>query len=117
MAAQIMTPILSGFLLEHVSYRTGCHQQHTAHNRLFPAKAPRYLSNGNIAYNCRHRGYHQTPNRLRSRANAVINLLGAVGGVYSLIMIKLLVGNGSRPDYEPLFISVAAATPVTVSPR
>lgn len=28
-----------------------------------------------------------TPNRLRSRANAVINLLGAVGGVYSLIMI------------------------------
>ena len=49
-----------------------------------------------------------TPNRLRSRANAVINLLGAVGGVYSLIMIKVLVGKESRPDYEPLFISIAA---------
>lgn len=41
-----------------------------------------------------------TPNRLRSKANAVINLLGAVGGVYSLIMIKLLVGKGLRPNYE-----------------
>lgn len=55
-----------------------------------------------------------TPNRLRSRANAVINLLGAVGGVYSVIMIKLLVGKGDRPDYEPLFISVAAVMIVAV---
>lgn len=55
-----------------------------------------------------------TPNRLRSRANAVINLLGAVGGVYSLIMIKLLVGTGLRPDYEPLFISVAAVMVIAV---
>ena len=55
-----------------------------------------------------------TPNRLRSRANAVINLLGAVGGVYSLIMIKLLVGKGLTPDYEPLFISVAAVMVVAV---
>ena len=49
-----------------------------------------------------------TPNRLRSKANAVINLMGAVGGVYALIMIKLLVGKGERPDYMPLFVSVAA---------
>lgn len=49
-----------------------------------------------------------TPNHLRSRANAVINLMGAVGGVYALIMIKLLVGVGDRPDYAPLFVSVAA---------
>lgn len=49
-----------------------------------------------------------TPNRLRSKANAVINLMGAVGGVYALIMIKLLVGTGDRPDYLPLFISIAA---------
>lgn len=55
-----------------------------------------------------------TPNRLRSRANAVINLLGAVGGVYSLIMIKLLVGTGLTPNYEPLFISVAAVMIVAV---
>ena len=48
-----------------------------------------------------------TPNKLRSKANAVINLLGAVGGVYSLVMIKLLVGKGERPDYLPLFLSIA----------
>lgn len=47
-----------------------------------------------------------TPNRLRSKANAVINLMGAVGGVYALLMIKLLVGAGERPDYLPLFLSV-----------
>ncbi len=55
-----------------------------------------------------------TPNHLRSRANAVINLMGAVGGVYTLIMIKFLVGGGDRPDYTPLFISVAALMVVAV---
>lgn len=49
-----------------------------------------------------------TPNRLRSKGNAVINLMGAVGGVYTLVMIKLLVGAGDTPDYMPLFISIAA---------
>lgn len=48
-----------------------------------------------------------TPNHLRSKANAVINLLGAVGGIYSLIMIKVLVGKGDRPSYVPLFMSIA----------
>ncbi|MBE5882848.1 MAG: SLC45 family MFS transporter [Lachnospiraceae bacterium] len=55
-----------------------------------------------------------TPNRLRSKANAVINLMGAVGGVYSLIMIKLLVGAGDTPDYMPLFVSVAALMVIAV---
>lgn len=55
-----------------------------------------------------------TPNHLRSKANAVINLMGAVGGVYSLIMIKLLVGGGDTPDYLPLFISVAALMVIAV---
>ncbi len=55
-----------------------------------------------------------TPNRLRSKANAVINLLGAVGGVYSLIMIKFLVGKGTRPDYTALFMSVALFMVVSV---
>lgn len=49
-----------------------------------------------------------TPNHHRSRANAVINLMGAVGGVYALIMIKLLLGKGDAPDYLPLFVSIAA---------
>lgn len=48
-----------------------------------------------------------TPKPLRSKGNAVINLMGAVGGVYSLIMIQLLVGSGDRPDYLPLFLSVS----------
>lgn len=55
-----------------------------------------------------------TPNRLRSKANAVINLMGAVGGVYTLIMIKLLVGKGEKPSYLPLFASVAALMVVAV---
>lgn len=49
-----------------------------------------------------------TPNKLRSKGNAIINLMGAVGGVYTLLMIKLLVGKGQHPDYMPLFTSVAA---------
>ncbi|MCD7737613.1 MAG: MFS transporter, partial [Lachnospiraceae bacterium] len=47
-----------------------------------------------------------TPKPLRSKGNAVINLMGAVGGVYTLIMIRLLVGAGSTPDYFPLMLSV-----------
>ena len=56
-----------------------------------------------------------TPNRLRSKANAVINLMGAVGGVYALFMIKLLVGAGERPDYLPLFISIGGLMMVAVA--
>lgn len=55
-----------------------------------------------------------TPNKLRSKGNAIINLMGAVGGVYTLIMIKLLVGKGDRPDYMPLFVSIAALMAVSV---
>ena len=55
-----------------------------------------------------------TPNKLRSKGNAIINLMGAVGGVYTLIMIKLLVGKGEHPDYTPLFISVAALMLISV---
>lgn len=55
-----------------------------------------------------------TPNHLRSKANAVINLMGAVGGVYALVMIKLLVGPGDRPDYMPLFVSVMAVMVIAV---
>lgn len=55
-----------------------------------------------------------TPNHLRSRANAVINLMGAVGGVYALIMIKVLVGKGETPDYMPLFASIAAVMAIAV---
>lgn len=55
-----------------------------------------------------------TPNKLRSKGNAIINLMGAVGGVYTLIMIKLLVSKGERPDYTPLFVRVAALMVIAV---
>lgn len=47
-----------------------------------------------------------TPKPLLSRGNAVINLMGAVGGIYALIMIKLLAGGGFTPDYTALFLSI-----------
>ncbi len=56
-----------------------------------------------------------TPNRLRSKANAIINLMGAVGGVYALLMIKFLVGPGKRPDYFPLFVSIGGLMLVAVA--
>jgi len=55
-----------------------------------------------------------TPKALRSKANAVINLMGAVGGVFTLIMIKILVGKGDRPNYYPLFIAVGVLMVVGV---
>lgn len=48
-----------------------------------------------------------TPKPLRSQANAIINLMGAIGGVYTLILIRLLVGAGATPDYTPIFLGVA----------
>ena len=54
-----------------------------------------------------------TPKPLRSKANAVINLMGAVGAVYTLIMVKLLV-KGDTPDYQPLFLSVAGVMVLAV---
>lgn len=49
-----------------------------------------------------------TPKPLRSGANAVINLMGAVGGVYTLALISLLVKKEQNPSYLPVFLGVAA---------
>ena len=40
-----------------------------------------------------------TPNKLRSKANAIINLMGAVGGLFALAMITVLIGNKKDPNY------------------
>lgn len=48
-----------------------------------------------------------TPKPLRSNANAVINLMGAVGGLYSLILIRFLVKAEANPSYLPVFLGVA----------
>ena len=55
-----------------------------------------------------------TPKPLRSKANAIINLMGAVGGIISLLMIKFLVPAGERPDYFPLFLGAAIVMVVCV---
>jgi len=55
-----------------------------------------------------------TPKPLRSAANAVINLMGAVGGVYSLLLIRFLVKKESNPSYFPVFLGVAAIMVLSV---
>lgn len=47
-----------------------------------------------------------TPKPLRSSANAVINLMGAVGAIYALILIRLLVKKEEHPSYLPVFLGV-----------
>ncbi|MBR6950730.1 MAG: MFS transporter [Oscillospiraceae bacterium] len=44
-----------------------------------------------------------TPKPLRSKANAVINLTGTVGGILMLAAIALLVPKGEHPDYMVLY--------------
>ena len=55
-----------------------------------------------------------TPKPLRSSANAVINLMGAIGGVYTLALISLLVKKEQNPSYLPVFLGVAAIMIVAV---
>ena len=60
-----------------------------------------------------------TPKPLRSRANAIINLMGAVGGLVYLIVAAMLYPNAkiaglAHVNYQPLFIVVAAIMFVAV---
>ncbi len=55
-----------------------------------------------------------TPKVYRSSANAVINLLGAVGGITTLLFIRFLVPAGALPDYSKLFLAVAAFMAIAV---
>ena len=48
-----------------------------------------------------------TPKPLRSKGNAIINLMGAIGIILALGLIMALEGEGQTPDYEPLFIAIA----------
>ena len=57
-----------------------------------------------------------TPKSLRSKANAIINLTGALGAIYALAAIRLLVGThpDGRADFTGVFVSVAALMAVSV---
>jgi MFS family permease len=48
-----------------------------------------------------------TPKPLRSKANAIINLMGAIGGIYTLFMIKIFVHDADENKYIKLFWSVS----------
>ena len=48
-----------------------------------------------------------TPKPFRSRGNAVINLMGTLGGILALLAINFLVPKTGRPDYLPLFAVTA----------
>lgn len=55
-----------------------------------------------------------TPKPLRSKANAVINLMGAAGAVLALIAIRLLIPEQGIPNYFPLFTIIAGVMIVAV---
>lgn len=48
-----------------------------------------------------------TPKPLRSKANAIINLMGAIGAILTLISMTLLVEHSTIPDYSALFFTVS----------
>ena len=60
-----------------------------------------------------------TPKPLRSRANAIINLMGAVGGIAYLAVAAVMyphakTAGASHVDYQPLFIVVSVLMAVSV---
>lgn len=55
-----------------------------------------------------------TPKPLRSKANAVINLMGAIGGLISLGFIAVLVPKVDKPSYFNIFACIAAIMVIAV---
>lgn len=57
-----------------------------------------------------------TPKPLRSKANAIINLMGALGGMFTLGVTGLLVHAGAtgRNDYTMLFLAVSLLMAISV---
>ena len=56
-----------------------------------------------------------TPKPLRSKANSIINLMGAAGAIFTLIMIKFLIPKTGQPSYMNVFIAVAVFMVVAVT--
>ena len=61
-----------------------------------------------------------TPNPLRSRANAIINLMGAIGGIIYLAVAAVMYPNTkitglAHVNYQPLFLVVSAVMLVSVA--
>nr|WP_122012035.1 MFS transporter [Maliibacterium massiliense] len=47
-----------------------------------------------------------TPKPLRSKGNAVINLMGALGGLFALAAVALLVPKQAHPSYMPVYVAL-----------
>ena len=58
-----------------------------------------------------------TPKPLRSKGNAIINLMGALGGVFTLAVIGVMpaAAEGARTNYFPVFAAVAALMAISVA--
>ncbi|MFU0826174.1 MAG: MFS domain-containing protein [Lachnoclostridium sp.] len=56
-----------------------------------------------------------TPKPLRSSANSIINLMGTLGAIFTLIMSGILIPKVNRPDYLPIFLAVALLMIVAVA--
>ncbi len=55
-----------------------------------------------------------TPKPLRSKGNAVINLMGAVGGMLALVFISFLVPKVENPNYQTLFFAISVVMVLAV---
>ena len=49
-----------------------------------------------------------TPKPLRSKGNAVINLMGALGGLYSLLLVSVFTSGENSRNFSPVFMGVSA---------
>lgn len=56
-----------------------------------------------------------TPKPLRSKANAVINLMGSIGGIITLALISMLIPKVDHPSYVKVFASVASIMVIAVA--
>ena len=58
-----------------------------------------------------------TPKPLRSKGNAIINLMGTAGGIITLLLIKFMVPaseEGVQPDYLPLFTGLGVVMAIAI---
>jgi len=55
-----------------------------------------------------------TPKPMRSKANAIINLMGAVGGMLTLLLVSVLMPKKGVVNYLPLFAVVAVIMAVSI---
>jgi MFS family permease len=55
-----------------------------------------------------------TPKPLRSKANAIINLMGTLGAIYTLIMVKYTIPKVEHPDYTLTFLAIAIIMVVAI---